>query len=418
MSTFLLIIILLPAIYLAARAIILLKRFSELNTFVAELAKGGLSRRFYLKGRHGFSRIMYNLSVLAAGIEAKDADNTALKNRLSVLLTNVPDGIVVVDLKDRIKTVNPALESMLFVKASNLAGKGLAESVSIAGLADLLGSARGRNERMKETFSFNARFIEVTATPLTFATKSPSVQYGGQVVVFRDVTAERRIDEIRRDFVANVSHELKTPVTAIKGYVDTLLDGAMDDREDLSRFLGVIRFQAGRMEQLIKDLIELSKIEFGAMTIKKTPVNLHEAVGTVVSLFEGRAAAKGIYIKKDISEECLSIEADARMLSQIITNLLDNAVKYTDAGGVVIRVRETDDWRCVLSVQDTGIGVPRTYIPRLGERFFRVDPSRSRELGGTGLGLAIVKHLVRAQGWKMHIDSDLGKGTTVRLYIN
>ena len=419
MSAFFLVILSIPVFYLAVRAAILLKRFSEMNAFVAELARGGHSRRFYMKGRRGFSKIMYNLSVLAADLEAKDADNTALKDRLSVLLMNVPDGIALVGPKDRIKTVNPALESMLFVKAANLAGKGLAESVGIAGLSGLLGEARARNVRMKETFTFNSRFIEVTATPLTLAANSPTgVRYGGQVVVFRDVTAEHRIDEIRRDFVANVSHELKTPVTAIKGYVDTLLEGAMDDRQDLARFLGVIGFQAGRMEQLIKDLIALSKIEFGAMTVKKTPVNLKEAAGAVVSLFEDRAAAKGIYIKNDISEECFSIEADARMLSQILTNLLDNAVKYTDAGGVIIRARETDDWRCALSVQDTGIGVPRTYIPRLGERFFRVDPSRSRELGGTGLGLAIVKHLVLAQGWKMHIDSDLGKGTTVRLYIN
>ncbi|MDA8388803.1 MAG: ATP-binding protein [Nitrospiraceae bacterium] len=415
MSSFALVILSLLILYLGARAVILLKRFSDLNAFVEELSKGGLSRRFYLKGKRGFSRIMYNLSVLAADLEGKDAENTALKNRLSLLLVNIPDGIVLIDSKDRIKTVNPALEGMLFLKAANLAGKGLAESVSITGLVDLLNSARERNIQVKETFTFNSKFIEITATPFTGAGGNPS---GGQVVVFRDVTADRRIDEIRRDFVANVSHELKTPVTAIKGYVDTLLDGAMDDRQDLSRFLGVIGFQAGRMEQLIKDLIELSKIEFGAMSVKKEPVSLHEIVGRAVALFEEKADQKGIYIKKDISEECSSVEADTRMLPQIITNLLDNAVKYTDAGGVVIRATETDDWRCVFSVQDTGIGVPRKYIPRLGERFFRVDPSRSRELGGTGLGLAIVKHLVLAQGWKMHIDSDLGKGTTIRIYMN
>ncbi len=414
MSRAVLIVLSLLLVYLAARAVVFLRRFSELDGFVDELVKGGLSRRFYLKGKRGFSKIMYNLSVLAANLEEKELENQALKDRLAVLLRNIPDGIVLIDSKDRIKTVNPAFEGILFLKAANLSGKGLAESVNVIGLGALINSARAGLAQMKETFSFNSKFIEITATPFSIAGRK---QYAGQVVVFRDVTADRRIDEIRKDFVANVSHELKTPVTAIRGYVDTLLDGAMDDRQDLSRFLGVIGFQAGRMEQLIKDLIELSKIEFGAMAIEKKPVNLQEIVGRAVSLFEDKATAKGIYLKKDISEEC-SIEADPGMLTQILTNLLDNAVKYTDTGGVVIRVRETEDWRCTLTVQDTGIGVPKKYIPRLGERFFRVDPSRSRELGGTGLGLAIVKHLVLAQGWKMHVDSDLGKGTTVRIYIN
>ena len=414
MTRIVLAILCLSLLYFAFRTIVFLRRFSELDGFVDELVKGGLSRRLYLKGKRGFSRIMYNLSVLAANLEEKELENQGLKDRLSVLLRNIPDGIALIDSKDMIKTVNPAFEGILFLKAANLAGKGLAESVNVMGLGSLINSARQGNAQVKETFSFNSKFIEITATPFSSAGRK---QYAGQVVVFRDVTADRRIDEIRKDFVANVSHELKTPVTAIRGYVDTLLDGAMEDRQDLSRFLNVIGFQAGRMEQLIKDLIELSKIEFGAMAIEKKPVNLQEVVGRAVSLFEEKAAAKGIYLKKDISEEC-SIEADPGMLAQILTNLLDNAVKYTDTGGVVIRVRETDDWRCTLSVQDTGIGVPKKYIPRLGERFFRVDPSRSRELGGTGLGLAIVKHLVLAQGWKMHIDSDFGKGTTVRIYIN
>ena len=401
-------------VYLAVRAVALLKRFSDLDGFVSELLKGGLSRRFYLKGKRGFPKIMYNLSVLAASLEEKEHENDALKNRLSVLLRNIPDGIALIDSKDRIKTLNPAFENILFLKSANLAGKGLADSVNITGLAPLINSAREKSEQMKETFPFNSRFIEITATPFSNADKQ---QYAGQVVVFRDVTADRRIDEIRKDFVANVSHELKTPVTAIRGYVETLLDGAMEDRQDLSKFLNVIGFQAGRMEQLIKDLIELSKIEFGAMAIEKKPVILQEVVGRAVSLFEEKAAARGIYLKKDISEEC-QIEADPGMLGQIFTNLLDNAVKYTDTGGVVVRARESEDWRCIITVQDTGIGVPKKYLHRLGERFFRVDPSRSRELGGTGLGLAIVKHLVIAQGWKMHIDSDFGKGTTVRIYIN
>ncbi|MDA8086000.1 MAG: ATP-binding protein [Nitrospiraceae bacterium] len=402
---------------LAVRGIMLYRRFLELNEFVEGLAKGGegLSRRYYLRGKRGFSKVLYNLSVLAANMQEQNRENEAFKNRLSVLLKNIPDGIALIDARGRIRSLNPALENLLYLRGHAVSGKGLAESVGVAGLGELLNRARDGSPENKETLAFNSKFLEVTATPFLDVEKG---QYAGQVVVFRDVTADKRIDEIRKDFVANVSHELKTPVTAIKGYVDTLLDGAMENREDLSRFLNGINFQVGRMEQIIKDLIELSKIEFGAMTVEKKTVPLSEMVGRVLSLYEEKAIAKGIYVRADISEDCPSVQADPGMFSHILSNLLDNAVKYTDSGGVVIRAREGENYACVLVVQDTGIGVPKKFVPRLGERFFRVDPSRSRELGGTGLGLAIVKHLVLAMGWKMHIDSDPGKGTSIRIYIN
>ncbi len=402
---------------LATRGVLLYRRFLQLDKFVEGLAKGGegLGRRYYLKGSKGFSKVLYNLSVLAANMQEQNRESEACKNRLSVLLKNIPDGIALIDSRGRIRSMNPSLENLLYLKSHAAFGKGLAESVNVTGLGELLARARDNSAGDRETLAFNSKFLEVTSTPFT---DTETGQYAGQVVVFRDVTADKRIDEIRKDFVANVSHELKTPVTAIKGYVDTLLDGAMDDREDLARFLKVIDFQVGRMEQIIKDLIELSKIEFGAMTIEKKGLPLADVVGRVIALYEEKAKAKGIYVRSDVADECHSIQADPGMFTHILSNLLDNAVKYTDSGGVVVRAREGENYSCVLVVQDTGIGVPKKFVPRLGERFFRVDPSRSRELGGTGLGLAIVKHLVMAMGWKMHIDSDPGKGTSVRIYIN
>ncbi len=400
---------------LAVRGALLYRRFSELDEFVKDLAEGSLDRRYYLKGKHGFSRVLYNLSVLAANLQEQNRENEACKNRLQVLLKNIPDGIILMDSKGRIRSLNPAFESMLYLKGHTITGKGLAESVNVTGMGELLARARAENSESKETLAYNSKFLEITATPFN---DPENRQYAGQVVVFRDVTADKRIDEIRKDFVANVSHELKTPVTAIKGYVDSLIDGAMEDKETLPKFLNVIGFQVGRMDQLIKDLIELSKIEFGAMTVGKKTVPLNDMTGRIIALYEEKARAKGIYLKTDIAEECSTIQADPGILTQIISNLLDNAVKYTDSGGVVVRAREADNYACVLVVQDTGIGVPKKFVPRLGERFFRVDPSRSRELGGTGLGLAIVKHLVIAMGWKMHIDSEPGRGTSVRLYIN
>ncbi|MDA8091260.1 MAG: ATP-binding protein [Nitrospiraceae bacterium] len=402
-------------VYLSVRGLLLYRRFSELDEFVEDLARGGLDRRYYLRGKSGFSKVLYNLSIFAANVQEQTRENEACNNRLQVLLKNIPDGIILMDAKGRVRSLNPAFEDLLHLRGNSIAGKGLAESLNIAGMGELLARAREENSGKKETLAYDSKFIEITAMPFSDPVKK---EYAGQVVVFRDVTADKRIDEIRKDFVANVSHELKTPVTAIMGYVDTLLDGAMENREDLSRFLKVISFQVGRMDQLIKDLIELSRIEFGAVAVEKRPVQLNEMAGKVISLYEEQAKAKGIYVRSDISDECSTIQADPGILSHILSNLLDNAVKYTETGGVVLRAREGDNYSCVLVVQDTGIGVPKKFVPRLGERFFRVDPSRSREMGGTGLGLAIVKHLVITMGWRMHIDSDPGRGTSVRIYIN
>ncbi|MDA8168726.1 MAG: ATP-binding protein [Nitrospiraceae bacterium] len=408
---FALFIILVAVVYIAVRGLFTFRRLRELGGFIEELAKGNLEKRLYLKGKHGFPRIMTNLSILAANLQDRIKEAEELRRRMDVLMKSTPDGIILVDSKNRIKTVNPSLEGIFNVKGAGISGRRLAEALNVTGLNKLIGNARENGAGKSEIFTIDSKYISVSAFPFS----GPQEHYAGSVLVARDITAEKRIDEIRRDFVANVSHELKTPVTAIKGFAETLLDGALDNREDSVRFLNTIKFQSERMEQLIKDLIVLSKIEFGAVPIEKKAVSLPGIVDNVFSLFEEKASSKGLYLKKDI--ECDSIDADPERLMQILVNLLDNAIKYTDSGGLIIRAREADNWQCVLTVSDTGIGVPKKYISRLGERFFRVDPSRSRELGGTGLGLAIVKHLILAQGWKMHIDSDLGKGTSVRIYI-
>jgi two-component system phosphate regulon sensor histidine kinase PhoR len=400
--------------FLAIRLFLNSRKTRELHEFIKDLLKGNVNRRLYLKGDGGFSLLMSDLSMVASGYEdclkaAGDAEN-----RLELILKSIPDGIAILDTKDRIKSLNPAFERLFHVKASSISGRGIGESVSIPGL-NMMTLCNKEQQCAPQTYYLDAedRHVDVTALPY----KDPEGRPAGAVVIFRDVTAQKKIDQIRRDFVANVSHELKTPVTAIKGFSETLLDGALENREDSVKFLNSIKFQADRMDALIRDLITLSKIEFGAVPIEKKPVKVEKIAAEALALFEDRAASKGIYLKKDIQPGCEEIEADPDRLLQILVNLIDNAVKYTETGGVIVRSRKAEDGSCLLVVRDTGIGVPRKYVSRLGERFFRVDPSRSRELGGTGLGLAIVKHLVMAQGWKMTIDTDLGKGTVVRLHI-
>jgi len=223
----------------------------------------------------------------------------------------------------------------------------------------------------------------------------------------------RRLEQVRTEFVANVSHELRTPLTVIKGYLETLLDEAPAQPETHRRFLEVAYTHAARLSRLVDDLLELSNLETGKAVLKLSAVNVHGAAGEIMAMFEKKAAHKKLAVRNETPIGLLA-RADRDRLYQILVNLVDNAVKYTHGGGTVtIGGARRPDHFVAVWVADTGIGIPSSELPRLTERFYRVDKARSRELGGTGLGLAIVKHLVQAHGGELVIESALGKGTTV-----
>jgi two-component system phosphate regulon sensor histidine kinase PhoR len=244
----------------------------------------------------------------------------------------------------------------------------------------------------------------------------------GVVLVLHDVTELRRLEVVRRDFVANVSHELRTPLTAIKGFAETLLGPAGDDRETAQRFLRVIDRHSERLGRLIDDLLTLSDLELGRTPLRVGTVVPGQAIDDVLQIFAETAARAGVRIAANVEPGTPALQADGDRVRQVLINLVDNAVKYTPAGGQV-RVRaapvsggEQGDMVAIV-VEDTGVGIPAQDLPRLTERFFRVDKARSRELGGTGLGLAIVKHIVQAHGGSLSISSMLGQGTAVRVLL-
>jgi two-component system phosphate regulon sensor histidine kinase PhoR len=223
----------------------------------------------------------------------------------------------------------------------------------------------------------------------------------------------RRLEHVRTEFVANVSHELRTPLTVIKGYLETLLDEAPDQPETHRRFLEVAYTHAARLSRLVDDLLELSNLETGKAVLKLSAVDVHGAADEIVAMFEKKAAHKKLVVRNETPTGLLA-RADRDRLSQVFVNLVDNGVKYTPEGGTVtIGGARRPDQFVTVWVSDTGSGIPSSDLPRLTERFYRVDKARSRELGGTGLGLAIVKHLVQAHGGELVIESDLGKGTKV-----
>jgi two-component system phosphate regulon sensor histidine kinase PhoR len=243
----------------------------------------------------------------------------------------------------------------------------------------------------------------------------------GFVLVFHDITAIKRLETMRRDFVANVSHELRTPLTAIRGYAETLLSGALDDPVRARNFLGVIDRHSERLSRLIDDLLTLSDLELGKSQLKKEAVLLESLVDEVLEVLGEKAERSNVALVKELPPGLPLLLGDGDRLQQVLINLADNAVKYTPAGGTVTisaHVLPNGDAPSVeVCVTDTGGGIPTEELPRLTERFYRVDKARSRELGGTGLGLAIVKHIVQAHGGKLSIASTVNVGTSVRFSV-
>ena len=245
----------------------------------------------------------------------------------------------------------------------------------------------------------------------------------GSILVFHDVTEVKRFESMRSDFVANVSHELRTPLTAIRGYVETLLQAPPHNPQDSRQFLEIIDRHSERLSRLTEDLLILSDLESGKIQLAIQPVEIAQLIQRVLEIFWDRAAKQGVALIERIEPALPKVSGDADRLQQLLINLIDNAIKYTPAGGEVTieatrLVRPDQPSQVEVAVSDTGAGIPEHDLPRLTERFYRVDKARSRELGGTGLGLAIVKHIVQAHKGELKIESAVGKGTTMRVRLS
>jgi two-component system phosphate regulon sensor histidine kinase PhoR len=307
---------------------------------------------------------------------------------------------------------------MFSVAPSRGDGKPLPEVIRNADLHELFRAARatGQETPLRRELRVGhpaGRLLEVTAVRLQLGGSE-----AGAVMVLHDITALRRLERVRTEFVANVSHELRTPLTAIQGYLETLLGGALEERANARRFLEIAFRHTERLGRLLNDLTDLSNIELGKVSLRLAPLRLTDVVASVLDLVRPKAEAGGVGLIVDVESGELGVQADHDRLAQILINLVDNAVKYTPQGGwVTVRARAVEGQRVDIRVRDTGVGIPRADLPRITERFYRVDKARSRELGGTGLGLAIVKHLVLAHGGELEITSEEGEGTTVRFTL-
>ena len=372
------------------------------------------------------------------------------RQELEVVLQSMTEGVIVLDADRRIRFSNRAAHDLLELsEETDFQARPLLEFSRHPVLHDLvrnvLDSPPGA-EALSQEIEIEGeppRSVAVSAIQMHVSPQSPAWHaeqalhgqaVSGVILALHDLTELKRLEAIRADFVANVSHELRTPLTAIKGYAETLLNGALNDPPMVTRFLAIIDRHSERLSRLIDDLLTLSDLELGKTELRRDRLVLGQLIDEVFELVKDKAASGQVRLSAALPESLPSLSGDPDRLHQVLLNLVDNGVKYTPAGGrvtVTARVAaassvsggngdgsgQADHGWMEVAVADTGCGIPAADIPRLTQRFYRVDRARSRELGGTGLGLAIVKHIVQAHGGFLHIESQLDRGPTMRVFL-
>ena len=390
----------------------------QIEQLVSQIARGEPPSTFLINGGADPRRIGLALETIFARQQELERQIAGRESGTQTILGAMEDGLLVVDARSRITLLNPTFQK-LFELRDPAVGVPLVEAVRHATLDQLVAEALLTGEAMRSELSLadsrtrRERHIEVSAVPI----KKAENEVTGAVVLFHDITELKRLDQIRRDFVANVSHELRTPLSILRGYIEVLLDEPETPREELTRILSIMERHSKRLRQLVDDLLTLAQLESSHTKLELSVVRVDELFNNVIRDWKEKLAAKNLKLIVDLPPEALTLHADGTRLEEVLHNLLDNAMKFSRENGQ-IRLRVT---RCgsnvILSVADDGIGIGKEHLPRIFERFYRADKARSRELGGTGLGLAIVKHIAQLHGGWVEADSEQGRGTTIRVVL-
>jgi len=389
---------------------------TEMQAIARQMAEGNFAQKVPVTGADEIAALGRTLNLMAERLNEKIHDLEGERTKVAAILDSMVEGVIAIDRRGRILLMNHAARGIFELRGEKVEGRPLLEVIRHKELLDLVESCqRATAESHRREVELGPpveRILEAHASSLALA---PSGQ--GILLVLHDITELRRLARVRTEFVANVSHELRTPLTSIRGYLETLLDGALDEPANARRFLDVAHTHAERLSRLVDDLLQLSDIETGKVVLRPDPLLLHDMTADVIAIFEKQTAQKNLTLQNRVPMD-LYVQADWDRLTQILVNLVDNAVKYTpEKGQITLGAARGAQGFVNVWVADTGIGIPSTDLPRITERFYRVDKARSRELGGTGLGLAIVKHLVQAHGGELWLESELGKGTTVHLTL-
>ncbi len=389
----------------------------EMKIAAQNFARGDLKHSIQPPSTEELAGLAESLNAMATELDAQIHTITQQRAEQEAVLASMAEGVVAVDPSERVIAVNRAASSMLGIEPENVRGRPVQEVIRNTGIHKLVAASLESETPVEREFVLTSgpeMFVQARGTALRD-------EYGnraGAVVVLNDMTRMRRLENMRRDFVANVSHELRTPVTSIKGFVETLMDGSDKDPADTARFMAIVSKHADRLNAIIEDLLFLSRIEQGPSQDDAIfdVVEMDRIVDSVIENFSPAAAER----RMDIVKNCaagISTRASAQLLEHALGNILDNAIKYSQEGSSIRVSCSRDGEGVVMEVRDEGIGIPASDLPRIFERFYRVDKARSREMGGTGLGLAIAKHIVQAHGGRITVESEPGVGSTFTVHM-
>ncbi|HUU46173.1 MAG TPA: ATP-binding protein [Acidobacteriota bacterium] len=382
-----------------------------------EIARGECARRVRSDRRDEIGQLAAALNTMAKQTQQRMEMISRERNQLHAVLAGMAEGVIAVDLGERIVHINSVAGRMLGIDPQRCLGRILGEATRVAGITDILARAQTESEPVAEEMRIAGPARDRIMLAYASLLRDTDQNASGVVIVLQDVTDLRHLESVRHDFVANVSHELKTPITAAQGLVETMLSDTSMDDATRQKFLGRLRHQISRLGTLVGDLLTLSRIESQKVTRPLHPIDLREPIRDTVDAFAAAAQANNLALEMQLPQMPLSVFAEAGVVEQIVGSLLDNALKYTKAGGrITVSVRGDSD-RILLAVADTGIGIDPVHQERIFERFYRIDKARSRELGGTGLGLAIVRHLVISLSGSIALKSTPGLGSTFEISL-
>lgn len=407
-----LLMVLIVFIYLGYRITARYTKPIEAATNVAtELAKGNYRARIESNKLNETSMLSNSINVLALNLQEMSKAQEVQQDRLNALIQNMGAGLLLMDSRGFINLINKGYIDIFQVNSTDYLNKLYYEVIEQEEICNIIAEVFRTEQKVRKhlllPFGIERRYFDVYGIPIIGINNV----WKGVLIVFHDITEIKKLEVMRKDFVANVSHELKTPVTSIKGFSETLLDGAMNNRDTLEAFLSIINKESQRMQTLIQDLLDFSKIEQQEFKLNIQDFDLYELIKEVITLLDKKAKSKDISLESDFTKEALYIQGDYDRLKQVFINLISNAILYTPPGGI-INVYLFDHGKTVkIHVKDSGVGIKQEEIPRIFERFYRVDRARSRDSGGTGLGLAIVKHLVEAHHGNISVRSTLGEGS-------
>jgi len=390
----------------------------EMKKGAARFADGDFDHRLSVPRSEELAGLAEALNQMAAQLDRRIDTIVRQRKELETVLTSMREGVIAVDQKERIVSMNPTAARWFECDPAKAQGRSIPEMIRNLAFQKFVAGALNNRQPQEDdipVFKNGERVLNVKSSPLL----DTDQEQIGTLIMFTDVTPLRRLETMRRDFVANVSHEIKTPLTAIKGFVETLYEGNVEDLEETRRFLGIVKKHVDRLNAVIEDLLSLSRIEQEneQRTLEVRPARLLDVFQAAVQICRPKADEKSIDIHADV-DAALAVTCDPTLIEQAVVNLLDNAVKYSESGKSVTLEAGEDGKETFIRVRDQGMGIAQKHLPRLFERFYRVDKARSRDSGGTGLGLAIVKHIAQAHGGRVEVDSELGKGSTFTIFLS